>query len=119
MRSIALAVALAVAFAPQAGAQSSARGSQPSTAGAFDRAAAAAALGAVNIGSCKKTGGPTGAGKVTVTFAPNGTVSNAEIDGAPFAGTAVGGCIAAKYRGVHVAPFSGAAVTVAKSFSLS
>jgi hypothetical protein len=116
MRSIALVVALAGAFITQADAQSQAR---TLATAAFDRGAAAAALGNVNIQSCKKSGGPTGAGKVTVTFAPNGSVSNAEIDGTPFAGTPVGGCIAGKYRGVHVAPFSGAPVTVGKSFTLN
>ncbi|MDF2695756.1 MAG: virulence associated protein [Labilithrix sp.] len=85
----------------------------------FDRGAAAAALGAVNVQSCKKADGPTGSGHVTVTFAPDGSVRSADIDGGPFPGTAVGGCIAGKYRGAHVPPFGGANVRVGKSFTLN
>ena len=46
-------------------------------------------------------------------------VSSVEIDGGPFPGTSVGGCVAGKFRGAHIAPFSGAAVTVGKSFSIN
>lgn len=85
----------------------------------FDRGAAAAALGGVNVQSCKKPDGPTGAGHVKVTFAPNGTVSAAVIDGGPFPGTSVGGCIAGKYRGARVPPFAGGPVSVGKSFTVN
>jgi predicted Zn finger-like uncharacterized protein len=85
----------------------------------FDRGAAAGALGSVNVQSCAKPGGPTGSGHVTVTFSPDGSVKSAEIDGGPFPGTPVGGCIAGKYRGVHVPPFAGANVRVGKSFTLN
>jgi len=119
MRNIAIAVALSALFIADAGAQSPARVPQGTTAAPFDRGAAASALGSVNIQACKKAGGPTGAGKVTVTFLPNGSVEKAEIDGAPFAGTPVGGCIAGKYRGAHVPPFSGNPVPVGKSFTLN
>ncbi|HQY63335.1 MAG: zinc-ribbon domain-containing protein [Myxococcales bacterium] len=85
---------------------------------AFDRGAAAAALGGVNVASCKKPDGPSGSGHVTVTFAPNGSVSSAVVDGGPFPGTPVGGCIAGKYRGAHVPAFGGSPVKVGKSFSL-
>jgi predicted Zn finger-like uncharacterized protein len=85
----------------------------------FDRGAAAAALGAVNLSSCKKEGGPTGSGHVKVTFQPNGTVSTVEVDQPPFQGTSVGGCIAGKYRGVKIPPFSGSPVGVGKSFVLN
>ena len=70
------------------------------------------------IQACKRPDGPTGNGKVKVTFGPNGQVNNSEIEGPPFAGTAVGGCIAGKFRAAHVPPFSGAPVAVGKSFSL-
>lgn len=85
---------------------------------AFDRGAAAAALGGVNVASCKKPDGPTGSGHVTVTFDPGGGVSSAVVDGGPFPGTPVGGCIAGKYRGARVPAFGGSPVKVGKSFSL-
>jgi predicted Zn finger-like uncharacterized protein len=93
----------------------------PSGAGSapFDRGAAAAALSAVNVVSCKKPDGPTGSGHVKVTFAPNGTVSSAVVDQPPFAGTPVGGCVAGKFRGAHIPAFSGGPVPVGKSFVIN
>jgi hypothetical protein len=91
----------------------------PATTAAFDRGAAAAALGAVNVASCKKGDGPTGGGHIAVTFSPNGSVTTAIADQPPFAGSAVGGCIAGKFRGARVPPFSGAPVKVGKSFVLN
>ena len=85
----------------------------------FDRGAAAGALGAVNLSSCKKADGPTGSGHVKVTFAPSGVVSAVEVDQPPFSGTAVGGCIAQKYRGAKIPAFNSTPVTVGKSFSLN
>jgi hypothetical protein len=85
----------------------------------FDRGAASGALGGINLSSCKKPDGPTGSGHVKVTFANNGTVSAVEVDQPPFAGTAVGGCIAQKFRGAKIPAFSGPPVTVGKSFSLN
>lgn len=85
----------------------------------FDRGAAAAALGAINVASCKKPGGPTGSGHVTVTFAPDGSVQSAVLDDSSFPGTPVGGCIAGKFRGAHVPAFGGAPVRVGKSFTLN
>jgi hypothetical protein len=52
---------------------------------------------------------------VSVTFAPSGRVTTATVDGGPFVGTAVGGCIARALRGATVAPFDGAPVTVHSS----
>ncbi len=85
----------------------------------FDRAAALSALGgaAGAAQSCKKSDGPTGSGRATVTFAPSGRVTQAQIDGA-FAGTSVGSCIAAKFRGAKIPAFAGSPVTVKKSFSI-
>ncbi len=84
----------------------------------FNRGEASAALAAVNIANCKKPDGPTGNGHVVVTFDPSGTVQSAVVDDGPFPGTPVGGCIAGRFRGAHVSPFSGSAVKVGKSFSL-
>ncbi len=84
----------------------------------FDRGAAAAALGSVELGDCGRLEGPTGSGHVTVTFGAEGGVNSAVIDGAPFAGTPRGGCVAAKFRSARGLPFTGAPVRVGKSFSL-
>lgn len=85
----------------------------------FDRGAAAAALGSVNVQACKKGDGPTGAGHVTVTFGPDGSVQTAVVDSGPYPGTAVGGCVAGKYRGARVPAFGGAPVRVGKSFTIN
>jgi DNA-directed RNA polymerase specialized sigma24 family protein len=86
--------------------------------GAFDRRAAASALGRVNVQSCNVDGGPTGPGHVTVTFASDGSASDAIVDSGPFPGTAVGACIAARFRTVSVPAFEGAPVRVGKSFTI-
>ena len=87
----------------------------------FNRGAATSALGgaAGAAKSCKKPDGPTGGGKVKVTFAPSGNVTSAQVQGAPFAGTPVGGCVAGVFRGARVPPFDGAPVTVTKSFTIN
>ncbi|MEP7053370.1 MAG: zinc-ribbon domain-containing protein, partial [Pseudomonadota bacterium] len=86
---------------------------------AFDKSAAVAALGAAaaSAGSCKKPDGPTGSGKVSVTFAPSGRATMTNVGGA-FAGTEVGGCVARLFRAAKVPAFSGDPVTVSKSFSI-
>jgi hypothetical protein len=85
----------------------------------FDKGAAVSALGAAaaNAGSCKKPDGPTGAGKVSVTFAPSGRATMTNVGGA-FAGTEVGGCVARLFRAAKVPAFAGDPVTVSKSFSI-
>ncbi len=85
----------------------------------FDRGAAAAAIGGVNYQSCKKPDGPTGSGHVQITFGPDGNVQTAVVDQPPYAGTPVGGCIAGKFRGAHVPPFSGSPVKVGKSITIN
>lgn len=86
----------------------------------FNRAAAVAALSAAasQAGKCKRMGGPTGTGKVQVTFAPSGRVTSATVAGAPFAGTSVGGCVAAAFRRSTVPAFSGSSLAVSKSFTI-
>lgn len=87
----------------------------------FNRGAATSALGAAAGAAkgCKKPDGPTGTGKVKVTFAPSGNVTSAQVQGAPFAGTPVGGCVASAFRSARVPPFSGAPVSVTKSFTIN
>ncbi|HSO34306.1 MAG TPA: zinc-ribbon domain-containing protein [Labilithrix sp.] len=111
---------LAGAMAGAAGKPAAAPAAAETTSGApFDRGAASGAIGSVNVQSCAKPGGPTGAGHVKITFAPNGSVSAAVIDSGPFNGTPVGGCIVGKFRGPHVPPFGGGAITVGKSFTIN
>jgi hypothetical protein len=87
----------------------------------FNRGAATSALGAAAGAAkgCKKPDGPTGSGRVKVTFAPSGNVTSAVVDGPPFAGTPVGGCVASAFRSARVPPFTGAPVTVSKSFNIN
>jgi predicted Zn finger-like uncharacterized protein len=86
----------------------------------FSRSAAVSALNAAAgaASGCKKPDGPTGRGRVSVTFAPSGKVSSAVVEGPPFAGTSVGGCVAAAFRRATVPPFTGSPVTVHKSFTI-
>jgi hypothetical protein len=67
--------------------------------------------------SCKREGGPTGAGTASVTFSTEGPVSNVSLS-APFAGTPVGTCIQTVFRSAHVPAFSGSSVTLSKSFRI-
>ncbi len=89
-------------------------------AGVFDKQAAANALGeaAQRIGSCSKPSGPSGAGHIKVTFDITGHVTNTELDSGPFAGTAVGTCIEARFHEAHIPSFSGKPVMVGKSFTI-
>jgi hypothetical protein len=54
-----------------------------------------------------------------VTFSPNGSVASASVDGPPFAGTSVGGCIAAAFRGAHIPAYDGPPQPVSKSVSIN
>jgi len=89
--------------------------------GDFDRAAALSALSAAatSAQSCRKGDGPTGSGRIAVTFANSGQATTANVEGPPFAGTPVGGCVAARFRGTHVPPYGGAPVTVHKTFNIN
>lgn len=86
----------------------------------FNKGAAIAALSSAASAStsCKRPGGPTGSGKVIVTFAPSGRVTSANVAGGAFGGTPVGGCVASVFRRAKVPPFGGSSVTVSKSFSI-
>lgn len=88
--------------------------------GPFSVSAAQVALtqAAGNAQACKKPNGPTGSGKAQVTFAPSGRVTSANVNGAPFAGTPVGGCVASVFRRARIPAFTGNPVTVSKSFSV-
>jgi hypothetical protein len=86
----------------------------------FNRDAAIQALSvaASQASSCKKPDGPTGSGKVQVTFAPSGRATTAVVVGGAFGGTPVGGCVSSVFKRARVPPFSGDPVTVSKGFSI-
>jgi hypothetical protein len=88
---------------------------------AFNKGAAVSALTSASSAAsgCKRPGGPTGSGKVTVTFAPNGRVTSASVSGGSYGGTSVGGCVASVFRRAKIPAFGGNAVTVSKSFNIS
>lgn len=89
-------------------------------AGEFNRSAATTALGsaASEAKKCKQAGGPTGSGKVKVTFQPSGLVSAAEVLGPPFAGTPTGECIMRAFNRIQIPPYTenNQPVNVIKSF---
>ena len=87
--------------------------------GSFDAASAKTALTAAagNASSCKEPGGPTGNGRVSITFAPSGRPTSVAVTG-DLAGTTVGSCVARLFRQTRVPAFSGDPVTVAKGFSI-
>ncbi len=95
--------------------------SGPAVSGTFSKDAAVAALSvaASQATICKKPEGPWGSGKALVTFAPSGRVTTANVTGAPFGGTPVGGCVANVFRRAKIPAFSGDSVTVSKSFTIS
>jgi hypothetical protein len=78
-----------------------------------------AALGsaASAASACKREGGPNGSGSASVTFSPDGPVKSVTVS-PPFAGTAVGQCVATAFRGARVPPFSGSSITLPKSFQI-
>lgn len=84
----------------------------------FNRAAAAAALGGVNVAACKRKEGATGSAKVRVTFARTGVVTDATFAEGTYAGTPVGKCILDRFRAIRIPAFGGGPVTAGKSFSI-
>jgi hypothetical protein len=85
----------------------------------FDMGAAKKALNAAAAASAAcGQGGVPGKGKVQLTFAPSGRVSNADLVEGAFGGSSAGKCALRNFRAARVPAFSGAPVTVAKSFSV-
>jgi hypothetical protein len=81
--------------------------------------AAKLALGmaAAQAGHCKE-GDDAGGAKVSVTFAPSGRVTSAQVTGGSFQSTKTGACIASLFRAVTVPPFEGDPVVVTKDVTL-
>ena len=92
------------------------KGDKGDTGPTFDKNAAAAVLGSVDLGKCRATNAPKGEGHVTVTFKPEGVAQDAIVDKGPMVGTPVAKCIAGKYKQVKVPAFKGTPVQVGKLF---
>ena len=91
----------------------------PGERGSFNRGAATSALASAarRAAGCKGDDGPTGPGRATVTFSPDGPVSSVSV-APPFAGTSVGDCVATSYRNAQVPAFTGSSVTLPHSFRI-
>jgi predicted Zn finger-like uncharacterized protein len=113
--STAAAPAHTAAPAVPAAVAAAAQADQPFNMGEAKSKLAAAAS---TVQTCKK-GDTTGSGRVVIVFAPNGGAQSATVSGPPFEGTPTGACVAARFRGVHVPPFSGSPFSVAKSFTIN
>lgn len=92
----------------------------PSVRGPFSRGAAMAQLGSVSAraATCKRPNGPTGGGRATVTFLPDGQATSVVL-GAPFAGTPVGQCVTSAFQSARVPAFTGTPVTLPWSFRVN
>jgi hypothetical protein len=66
------------------------------------------------LASCSRTVGPFGAGTIRVDFEPDGRVGT--LTRPPFAGTAVGSCISARFLAIRIGPFNGSTQNIEKSF---
>jgi hypothetical protein len=86
----------------------------------LDREALQSALNDAIVRSqaCRSSADPFGSARATVTFAPSGRVTQATISGEPFAGTAIGGCLATTLRSITIPRFSGQPVTIRKTIGL-
>jgi len=89
---------------------------KPATAG-FNAQAAKLAIDRIvpRLKGCKQAGEPPGSATVTVTFAPTGRVSSAQVTNTRYAGTRTGNCITQRLREARVPEFTGAPVTVKRS----
>jgi hypothetical protein len=86
---------------------------------AWNESAARARLAQANavLSFCKKPDEPTGPGSASVTFSPEGTVTNVTVD-PPYAGTKAGDCIAGQFRRAKVNSFQGTSQTIKHSFEV-
>lgn len=81
----------------------------------FDRAAAAKALGAVDVKHCYEKPPILDAQlHIDLTFMPNGVVTEATAD-APYANTEAGKCAEEKFKAVRVAPYVGTPVRMGRT----
>jgi hypothetical protein len=96
---------------------SAARASTPAGAQSFDHTAAAAKLldAADRASACSKIDAPSGAGRATITFSPNGSVRRVSLT-TPFAGSPNDACLRDAFLTVRIAPFRGAAPALEQRF---
>jgi hypothetical protein len=121
VHALPLAGLLALAFISTSADAAKAKKKKPAAAAElppFDKDAAGAALGSVEISHCKKPGGPSGDGHVVVTFSPSGSAAAAYADTAPYLGTPVGKCVESAYGKARIPAFKGDPVNVGKRFKL-
>jgi hypothetical protein len=85
----------------------------------FDQAAAMQALREAGDAakSCRSGDTPSGAVRVSVTFARSGRVAQANIEDAALASTPQGSCILGRFRAIAVPPFRGSSMTVRKTLT--
>nr|HMR08779.1 hypothetical protein [Polyangiaceae bacterium] len=85
--------------------------------GEFDRAVALRALAESSKAAarCRMAGAPPGAVRVSVIFAPSGSVENVQVTNAPYAGTPTSTCIREKLQTTRIDGFSGGSQTVVTS----
>jgi hypothetical protein len=90
----------------------------PATLGVFPRARATNELDRVtsSLGSCRSSGGPTGAGSIRVDFEPDGRIATRLRK--PFAGTSTGSCIAGRFGAIRIGKFEGATQAIERTFTL-
>jgi len=88
--------------------------------GGFNAQAAKLAIDRIvpRLKACKQAGEPPGSATVTVTFAPSGRVSSAQVTTTRYAGTRTGNCIAQRLREARIPEFTGAPVTVKRSVAV-
>ncbi len=67
---------------------------------------------------CHPRGHAVGTSQVFITFAPNGSVSDARVEGEPLASAPVGVCILDHARSIRIAKFEGAPFTVVQTITL-
>jgi predicted Zn finger-like uncharacterized protein len=86
----------------------------------FNMSAAKKALSsaAKRAKGCKRSGGPTGKVKVSVTFSNSGRTTSSKVVAGPVRGTLIGGCVATAFRKTKVPAFSGPRKTIPVSFRL-
>ena len=65
--------------------------------------------------SCRPAGGAVGSTRVAVTFAPNGHVAQATLEGPLFVGSPIGACIVGYFQKVRIVPFEGSSTTVRRT----
>ncbi len=66
------------------------------------------------LASCARSAGPFGPGSIRVDFEPDGRVGT--LSRPPFAGTATGSCISARFLAIRIGPFTGSTQNIDKAF---